>query len=232
MTDGRSIIGVPDEGGPLVFVDDLDRPHLADADHHHLARVRRVRDGDAVIVADGRGGWRRARFRGHEPEPVDAVQAVPAPEPPLAVAFALVKGTKPDLVVQKLTELGIDRIIPFEATRSVVRWDPAKAGAAHERLVRIAREAAMQSRRAWLPTIEPVAGFAEVASRPGAVVADRGGVPIDASHRLVLVGPEGGWSDDERAQGLPAVALGDAVLRAETAAIAAGVLLGAYRLSG
>ena len=77
--------------------------------------------------------------------------------------------------------------------------------------------------------VEPVTGFAEVAARPGAAMADRGGAPPSLARPLLLVGPEGGWDDGERAAGLPAVSLSPGVLRAETAAIVAGALLVALR---
>lgn len=232
MTDDRVTAAVPWSGGPLVFVDDLATPQLSDDDHHHLARVRRLRPGDEVIVGDGRGGWCAGRFAGHTPEVTGARRRAPRPRPDVGVAFALVKGHKPELVVQKLTELGVDRIVAFVAERSVVRWDEHKAAAAVERFRKVARESAMQSRRAWLPTIEPVATFAEVAAWPGACLADMGGGPPSLAHPLVLVGPEGGWTETERGAGLPTVALGDGVLRAETAAIVAGALLTAQRHGG
>jgi 16S rRNA (uracil1498-N3)-methyltransferase len=222
-------LAVPVGGGPLVFVDDLDAPLLAEDDLHHLARVRRVRDGHDLVLADGRGRWRPARMAGATPEPVGPHRSAPRPDPELGVAFALVKGQKPELVVQKLTELGVDRIVAFTAARSVVRWDAARSASAHQRLVRVAREAAMQSRRARLPTIEPVAAFPEVVTRPGVCLADMGGGPLTLARPLVLVGPEGGWTDDERAAGVPVVGLADGVLRAETAAIVAGGLLAALR---
>jgi 16S rRNA (uracil1498-N3)-methyltransferase len=220
---------VPSDGGPFAFVADLDDPLLSSEDHHHLARVRRLRDGDALVLGDERGRWRRARFAGDRPEPTGEVVLAPRPVPEVAIAFALVKGSKPELVVQKLTELGVDRIRPFVAARSVVRWDPDRADAARVRLRRVAREAAMQSRRAWSPAVEAVAGFAEVAALAGACRADRGGGPPGLDHPLVLTGPEGGWAPEEVAAGLPVVGLGDAVLRAETAAITAGAVLGALR---
>jgi 16S rRNA (uracil1498-N3)-methyltransferase len=213
----------------MVFVDDLDLPVLAAEDHHHLARVRRVRDGDPLVVGDGRGRLRPARMAGTHPEPLGDVVVVDPPTPLVGVGFALVKGTKPELVVQKLTELGVDRIVPFAAARSVVRWDPTKADAGHRRLVRVAREAAMQSRQAWLPAVEPVTDFATLVAQPGVALAERGGEPPGLRHSLVLVGPEGGWAPEELAAEGPRVALATGVLRAETAAITAGVVLVALR---
>lgn len=222
---------IPSGGGPLAFVSDLDAPVLSVEDHHHLARVRRVRDGDAMVVGDGAGRWRTARFNGQAPEPDGPVVEAPDLAPRVGVAFALVKGAKPELVVQKLTELGVDDIVPFVAARSVVRWDAAKADAAHARLEKVAREAAMQSRQAWLPAVAPVATFATVAGLPGAARADRGGQAPSLGCPLILVGPEGGWDDAERAAALPTVGLSTGVLRAETAAIVAGALLVALRAS-
>jgi 16S rRNA (uracil1498-N3)-methyltransferase len=220
---------VPSGGGPLVFVDDLDAPVLDADDHHHLARVRRVRDGDPLVLSDGRGCWRPARMAGDAPTPEGAIVASAAPSPTVGIAFALVKGSKPELAVQKLTELGVDRIVPFAAARSVVRWDAAKQAGAQVRLARVAKEAAMQSRRAWLPEVADVATFAQVAALDGAAIADRGGAPVSLERPFLLIGPEGGWAPEELEVDLPRVALAEGVLRAETAAIVAGSLLVALR---
>jgi 16S rRNA (uracil1498-N3)-methyltransferase len=133
--------------------------------------------------------------------------------------------------VQKLTELGADGIVPFVAARSVVRWQPGDERAARhvERLRRVAREAASQSRRNWLPVIEEVTTFDEVARLPGAALADISGDAPTPPYGIVLVGPEGGWAPEELATGLPRVKLGAHVLRVETGAVAAGALLGALR---
>ena len=214
-------------GGPHAFVVDLAHPVLDDHDRHHFERSVRLRPGDDLTVSDGRGGWRRCRF-GDDLEPVGDPELVTRAEPQLTVAFALVKGERPEWVTQKLTELGVDTIVPFTAARSVVRWDERKAAVNRDRLERVAREAAMQSRRCWLPVVAPVASFADVAAFPGAVRGDRGGAPLSLATPTVLVGPEGGWTDDER-DALPAVGLGPQVLRADTAAIVAGALLSALR---
>ena len=118
-----------------VFVDDPGQPLLSDEDVHHLGRVLRLRDGEEVIAADGRGRWARTLWRGTQTlQPVtngsglggDGTVLSEAPaEPALTVAFAPVKGERPEWVVQKLTELGIDRIVPLRSERSVVRWTGA-----------------------------------------------------------------------------------------------------------
>jgi len=211
-------------GKAHAFVDDLTTPVIDVADRHHLERVLRLRAGDEITVSDGRGGWRLCRL-GDDIEPVGDVQQDERPDPESTIAFALVKGERPELVVQKLTEVGVDRIVPFVAERSVVRWDATKRTRQHERLTSVAREAAMQSRRAWLPVVEPVCAFDDVATRPDAALAERLGRPPTLTFPTVLVGPEGGWTERERAANERTIGLGPNVLRAETAAISAGVLM-------
>lgn len=218
----------PGGTAPHALVADVDWPCLAEDDRRHLERVRRLRPGDLVSVTDGAGRWRWCAFGG-DLESLGEVQIEDPPAPPIGVAFALVKGARPELVVQKLTELGVDRIVPFVADRSVVRWDESKGQRHADRLDRIAREAAAQSRRLWWPVVESVTTFDDVVGRPGVVAADRGGAAPRPGVPLVMVGPEGGWSDGER-QRLPArFDLGPTVLRAETAAIAAATVLSALR---
>lgn len=213
-----------------VFVGDVAAPVLGDEDRHHLERVLRLRPGERVTVADGRGGWRLCAFGpGDSLEPTGPVEVRRPPSVPITIAFALTKGAKPEIVVQKLTELGIDRIVPFVAAHSVARWDNERAGRHLERLRKVAREAAMQSRRAFLPLVEDVTDFAGVVGRPEAVLADAGGEPPTLARPMVLVGPEGGWSDEEREAARATVTLGRQVLRSETAAIAAGAFLAGLR---
>jgi len=212
-----------------VFVADPSAPELADEDRHHLGRVLRLRDGDDLTLGDGAGRWCRAVYRtGDEPDPTGELVVVAPPDREVAVGFSLIKGGRPELVVQKLTELGVDRILPLSAERSVVRWDVARAATQVERFRRVAREAAMQSRRVWLPTVDEVAAAGDIAPASGLALAEPGGGPIDGSVRMLLVGPEGGWTDGELA-GHAMVGLGRTVLRAETAAISAGTLLTALR---
>lgn len=222
-----------DHPGPFVLVDDLDDPVLRPDDSHHLERVLRVRAGDPIVLGDGAGRWRPALFA-PTPEPSGPVETASAPAPAIGVAFALVKGDKPELVVQKLTELGVDRIVPFRAARSVVRWDDARSAKAGERLRAIARSAAVQCHRPWLPVVEEVTDAATLlALRGGVALADRTGLPPALGPSLVLVGPEGGWAPEELdaadRQGVPRLAVGAHVLRAETAAVTVGALLTALR---
>ena len=223
----------PRPGGtaPHVIVSDVEHPRLDTDAHHHLERVRRIRPGEPVSVTDGDGRWRWCRF-GTEFEPDGDVMTDARPEPSLQVGVALVKGDRPELVVQKLTEIGVDRIILFEAERSVVHWDAAKVERNLERLRRVAREALMQSRRTFLPRVEhrPAGVSGVVGGDPGSWCrAERGGSAIVPSSTSILIGPEGGWSPEERSTVPDEVSLGPNVLRAETAALVAGVLLTAAR---
>jgi 16S rRNA (uracil1498-N3)-methyltransferase len=200
---------------------------------HHFARVLRLRAGELVTVTDGAGALRTCAvpddFAGSgELQPTGAVERHERPLPPVAIGVALAKADKPDLVVQKLTELGVDRIVLFEAERSVVRWDADKAAKALRRLRAVATEALQQSRGCFLPDLD-LAPFAALAAVPGVVRADAGGAPPSLAMPLVLIGPEGGWSPSERAAVPATVGLAPTVLRAETAAVAAGALWVALR---
>jgi 16S rRNA (uracil1498-N3)-methyltransferase len=226
--DGRSDLGPDGRHGPHAFVADLDAPELGLEDRHHLERVLRVRPGDPLTVSDGAGAWRSCAM-GTPLTVTGPIQTVASPQPRLTVAFALVKGARPELVVQKLTELGVDHIVPFTAARSVVRWDGDKSGRQLERLVKVAREASMQSRRCHLPVVDRLHSFGEVAAFPGACLAERGGRPPSVTTSAVLVGPEGGWDDAERDAVADHVGFGPQVLRAETAALAVGAILAALR---
>lgn len=190
----------------------------------------RLRAGDLVTVADGRGSWRPCTFA--PPGTVVAagpVVATPAPAPPLTVALALTKGERPEVAVQKLTEVGVDRILLFAARRSVARWEGDRAERHLERLRRVAREASMQSRRVRLPEVGPLTDLASVLALPGAALADPAGAAPSLDRPVIVVGPEGGFTDEERALAPALVRLGPHVLRAETAAMVAGGLLAGLR---
>ena len=217
------------QGGPHVFVERLDSLELASDDEHHLARVLRLRDGDALTASDGAGAWRPCVFRGSSLEAVGDLVQVALPEPRIGVGFALIKGGRPELVVQKLTELGVNDIVPIQCEHSVVRWDEAKAAKNHVRLAKVAREAAMQSRQVHLPMVLPLESFVDAVARPGVTLCERDGDNPSLDHTFALVGPEGGWSNAEREAAVGHTRLVTAVLRAETAAIAVGTLLSALR---
>lgn len=195
-------------------------------------------------MADDQGSWRMCRFDGSEGglAPDGPVVAVPPPTPPVTVALAIPKGERAEWAVQKLTEVGVDRIVPLLTGRGVVRWSPERAGRQALRWEAVARAAAAQSRRVRLPSIAAptdVAGMLACASAPvvgeglGCVLAEPGGGPLSLDRPTVLVGPEGGWTPEELGAARDAraglVALGAGVLRTETAAVVAGALFVALR---
>lgn len=214
-----------------VFVDNLLTPHLSEDDRHHILRVLRVGSHETVSVSDGQGSWSLATVQPDgELEMIGELITVPRLEPLLTVAFAPTKGDRPDDVVRKLTEIGIDRIVPIADTKhAVVRWDDVKAVKHTDRLRRIAREAAMQSRRLWLPEITLPCALADVVKHYAAALAEPDGARIKPTHTCIAIGPEGGFSPEELELSSQHVSLGDGVLRGETAAIVAGALLTAQR---
>ena len=176
-------------------------------DRHHLAKVLRLRDGEVVTAADvgGSGRWRVCRFAagGGRAGARGRGDRRAASAPAVAVAFAPTKGDRPEWAVQKLTELGVDRIVPLVAGRSVVRWTGDRAVSAVERLRRVAREAAMQSRRARLPVVEDVASFSDVVGGRERRLAVAGGDPPSLATRWCWSGPRAAGTDDELAAGGP-----------------------------
>jgi 16S rRNA (uracil1498-N3)-methyltransferase len=212
---------------PLAFVADLAAPELDEDDHHHLARVLRLRPGTEITLADGTGRWRVGRFDRHPAALGEVHPESPAPDGP-TVAFTPVKGERPEWVVQKLTELHVARIVVLEADRSVVRWDGDRAVRNLARWRRVAREASMQSRRLRPPDVRGPVGLPDVLAA-GVALAEPGGRPPAAGDVGLAIGPEGGWSPAELAAAPERVALPGGILRAETAAVVAGALLVALR---
>lgn len=217
---------------------------LSPEDLHHLTRVLRLRDDAELVVADGLGWVADAVLTTSGVRLVDDPRAQERHAPQLVVVQAVPKGRKLDEVVRQVVELGVERVIPVDARRSVAQRDPARAHRAVERWTAIARAAAEQSRQPWRPTVEQVTTLADaVASLPGdglLLLADPGAPPLlDVVARCtttprtvaVFVGPEGGWSDDERARladlGVQPAGLGPSVLRTEHAAAAAVAVLAA-----
>lgn len=207
-----------------VFVESLSAPQLSDDDDHHLRRVLRVRDTDVVTIGDGAGRWVTARLTGTgvslESEPT--VEAAPLST---AVISAIPKGDRAEWIIQKLTEVGVSSIGFMDCARSVVRWDETRAPRQVERMRRVAREAAMQSRRVWLPKVLDVVSFAEAAGAASCALADPEGDVLTSDIDTLLVGPEGGFTEGELGTVARRVSLSSNVLRVETAALAAGLML-------
>jgi 16S rRNA (uracil1498-N3)-methyltransferase len=216
-----------------VFVSDLDTVSVDESDRLHLGRVLRLRRAESVTASDGKGRWRICAIAeaGDVPVivPTGDIAESSRPTPAIEIGVPLLKGGRLEWAVQKCTEVGVDRIVPLDTCRGVVRWSKEQERARAERLRRVARDAAMQSRRAWLPevtavtTVAALAQDVEVAGRTA--MAQRGGPPPDLSRPFILVGPEGGFDPAELAWDLPATGLGPTLLRSETAALAGAILL-------
>lgn len=204
-----------------VFVESVDTPVLDLDDAHHLFRVLRLRDAECVTVGDGAGRWRPCSVSSGTVVPAGDIVVEPNPRP-CHVMVAIPKGDRLDWMVQKLTEIGATEITLVDYARSVVRWTADRVQRNLDRLARISRDASMQSRRAWRPTITGPVSFDVAVAHPGTVLLDPSGQPFLES-QTVLIGPEGGFSEAELARDVPRVTLGDAVLRVETAALVAAV---------
>jgi 16S rRNA (uracil1498-N3)-methyltransferase len=228
---------------PLFLLRDLpatDVIVLTGDEGRHAARVRRIGVGEIVYVGDGRGIVLTTSVLEVRPDGlvlgVSARVLRPTPDPRLIVVQALPKGERAEIAVEVLTELGVDEIVPWSAARSIAQWRGEKATKAVEKWQRTADEASKQSRRAFIPSITPLAATAQVVERISAMSA----VFVlheDATEALtaaalpaggdiaVIVGPEGGISPDElerfSAAGARPMRLGEPVLRTSTAGAAA-----------
>jgi 16S rRNA (uracil1498-N3)-methyltransferase len=207
---------------------------------HHAVAVRRLREGEQVVLTDGLGtsvtGTVASTGKRVFEVSVASVTTDPRPEPAITVVQALPKGDRGELAVEVLTEVGVDRIVPWAAARSVAVWKGERAAKSHAKWQATAREAAKQSRRSWLPTVTPLATTADLAALVAeadlAVVlhedatAPLSAVDVPTSGRIVVVvGPEGGIALEELSAlaeaGARSVRLGAEVLRTSTAGVVA-----------
>lgn len=214
---------VPDLGSETVT--------LPPEEAHHLVHVLRLREGAEVSLFDGEGRAARAevaRVSGRKVE-LRVLAPEPSRESPLALTIAVAppRGDRMSFLVEKLTELGVSRIVPLETDRG-------RSVRKGERWQRIAMEACKQSGRSLAPACEEPRSVASVLEEPGVVLVAHPGAPPLArgsgvERILALVGPEGGWSGKElaiaRARGVAFFGLGPRTLRTETAAIAVATLL-------
>jgi len=211
---------------------------------HHAVAVRRLRVGEQVVLTDGAGtagtgtveetGKRRFTVR------LSDVRRDGRPDPELLVVQALPKGDRGELAVEVLTEIGVTRIVPWAAARSVTVWKGERAAKSLARWRSTAREAGKQARRSWAVEVSELvtteAAVALVAAADLAVVLHEAAgdplrdVDVPSSGRIVVVvGPEGGLTDEEvaafAAAGARTVRLGAEVLRTSTAGVAAAAAL-------
>jgi 16S rRNA (uracil1498-N3)-methyltransferase len=218
---------------------------LSGPEGRHAATVRRLRPGERADVGDGAGLVAECVVAAAGPEGLElAVRArrqVSRPDPAITVVQAIPKGDRGELSVEEMTEVGVDRIVPWAAARCVPVWQGARGERSLAKWRVTAREAAKQSRRAWIPEVTAPATTSDVcqaiAKAACAIVLEPDAadslshlsVP-ESGDLLIVVGPEGGVTEEESAAFLAAGAtarrLGPTVLRTSTAGtVAAAVLL-------
>lgn len=231
-----------------VFLSDLAEPLpvvgatvvLDGSEGRHAATVRRIGPGESVIIADGAGRGVRGTVTASTKSSIDVevTEILAAAEPVLriTVAQALAKGDRSDIALEMITELGASRIIPWQASRSIVRWHGERADKAHAKWVTTVREATKQSRRLRIPEVAAVASTKQLAAmiidHDLTVVlheeADEHFAALQLPRHgsiMIIVGPEGGIAPEEldafTAAGARPVLISDGVLRTSTAAAVA-----------
>ncbi|OIH94944.1 MULTISPECIES: 16S rRNA (uracil(1498)-N(3))-methyltransferase [unclassified Curtobacterium] len=222
-----------------------DQVSLDGAEGRHAVSVARVRVGETLRLGDGRGtvvtGAVESVGRDALVLSVATVAVEPAPRPSLTLVQALAKGGRDEMAVQAATEIGVDRVVPWSAARSVSRWEGAKVEKGRARWAAIAQEASKQAIRSRVPVVEDPVTTVQLAGAAGAgrtvLVLDPVGdvrlaaweLPDDVEDIVLVVGPEGGIDGAEfdrlEAAGAVRVRLGDTVLRTSTAGPAALAVL-------
>jgi 16S rRNA (uracil1498-N3)-methyltransferase len=234
---------------PVFLADHAELQHdvilLSGPEGRHAAAARRLQRGERADVGDGAGLVAECVVTGQSGRGLElAVRArreVPRPDPLITVVQAIPKGDRGELAVEEMTEVGVDRIMPWAAARCVPVWRAERGARALARWRVTAREAAKQSRRAWIPEVTEPVSVADVAQaitkaacaivlEPGAAQSLGHLRPPESGDLVVIVGPEGGITDEEnaafRTAGATPRSLGPTVLRTSTAGtVAAAVLL-------
>ncbi|SEF68877.1 16S rRNA (uracil1498-N3)-methyltransferase [Nonomuraea solani] len=231
---------------PVFLASDLDGPELTldGPEGRHAASVRRLRAGERVDLTDGAGSVAECVVREALKDALrlDVLRRyeVEAPKPRLAVVQGLPKGDRGELAVEMMTEAGVDVIVPWSAARSITQWKGDKVAKALGRWRATAREAGKQARRFHLPEVTEPATTARVErlladAALGLVLHEESAEPLSGvalpagGDIVIVVGPEGGVSDEElarfRAAKAVPVLLGPTILRTSTAGVAAASVL-------
>ena len=206
----------------------VESPVLSDTEFQHAKNSLRIKDGEQIRLTDGKGGLSVAIF-GDQLQVLRKWQVQPV-EPLIHIVQALAKGDRDELAVQTSTELGARRFTPWQAQRSIIRWNEQKALKGVQRWQAIATEAMKQSHQAWIPEIREFAKKTDFEVSGQLIVldpdAEQALTSIELHDELTLVvGPEGGISEAEldqlTARGALRASLGNSVFRTSTAAPAA-----------
>ncbi|MDU5568766.1 16S rRNA (uracil(1498)-N(3))-methyltransferase [Actinomyces sp.] len=230
---------------PVFFVSDLNDARKAERfeftgpDAKHVM-VKRIEKGERLDLVDGRGTRARARLVEASSSlaivQIDEVTFEPEGSPRITLIQALAKNGRDELAIEMATELGVDRVIAWQAERSIVRWQGKKQEKGLQKWVNVLQAAAKQSRRARVPALEfaanAAAAIAQVEGAQLIVMHESATEPITgltdlgAKEYALVVGPEGGITDAELEQfkqaGANIVLVGDIVMRVSTA-VAAGL---------
>ncbi|HEY3210680.1 MAG TPA: RsmE family RNA methyltransferase [Actinomycetota bacterium] len=235
---------------PHFFVDLLKGPDttvsLSPQDSRHALKSLRLQPGEEVSLADGAGTVARGRLSGEEDElaviRVEEVRRVVRRPPIVSVALAPPKGDRLTWAVQKLAEVGVDEVVLMETGRSVRTWTDERADRAADRVRTVAREAAMQSRQPFVMEVGAAVPFQDafpprtavgILLWAGATTRLVEALPEGASGIRLMVGPEGGFSEEEidtaKEAGVVDASLGSSILRTETAVlVGASLVLARY----
>jgi 16S rRNA (uracil1498-N3)-methyltransferase len=233
---------------PLFLLDDLTDPLPAEGTHltlagdegRHAAVVRRIRPGEIIMVGNGRGqGVRGVVVEVGGPSLImEVINHLTAPAEPrrFVAAQALAKGDRSELAVEMLTEMGVDEVVPWQASRSIVRWSADRTAKSLAKWRATVREATKQCRRLTVPRVSEPVTTRRLAQLTASVdlalllheEAKESIAEVDlpaAGVMLIIIGPEGGISADELQElsdaGARAVSISDAVLRTSTAGVVA-----------
>lgn len=227
-------------------------------DVHHIVRVMRGQTGDHLLISDSNGRLAKVELTALDAKQVDArvvdmLPLVAEPKSPIWVAQALPKADKMELIVQKGTEIGVGAFLPFTSARTIVQYDAKKQGKVVERWSKIAKEAAEQAHRDVLPVLHAPQSWKQMLARIPETAATficyekqlgeglrktLEQVADDGRPVMVIVGPEGGFTEQEITQaveaGAIAITLGARILRTETAALvaASGILFARGEMGG
>lgn len=223
----------------------IEEARITGEDARHIARVMRMKEGEEIVVVAQNTAYvcEITAFDGDDVLVQATERTIPSPELPInvTVACGLPKGDKLELITQKATELGMFALLPFEAERSIVKWDAKKGAKKQERLQKIAKEAAEQSHRTHIPAIYEPVSFKQLVqlleNYDAVFIADEEDAKAEKRTRfaeklknvydkksksiLIIFGPEGGISRKEAdtfiQAGAQTMSLGPRILRAETA---------------